>query len=520
MNVFPAQAEINAIHVCMMNPTDGWTARALEAVSGVRVVPVVAHETAIAAAIEKHYSKYLSGPIKFEPDASRDAAEDVYRSMLDQPFEEFLRPAVALVNRNRDAIQRDPNALESIIRNPVIIRLVQQTLCRAIESGASDVHIEPTGDSLRLRTRIDGAIRIFHILPPNMTAPIVARLKAMAEVPIHPSPIPIDARIGYELVWGRAIDLRFSAVPAVTGEKIVMRVLDRTRARRELKDLGVDGRTREQLETACDLPNGLLLVTGPTGSGKSSTLYALLDRMNGEDVCIVTAEDPVESRIIGVTQIQCNEEAGLTYMAALRSFLRQDPDVIMVGEVRDTETADIALKAALTGHLVLSTLHTNDSPGAVLRLTNMNIEPFVIASALRLVVAQRLIRRLCRECKRPLPMDSEQRRLLLESLSDAGRDIVRGATLYEAVGCPACSASGYRGRVGIFEILRVTENIEELIIKRASAAAIRGVARAEGMLTLREAGLHKAAEGETSISEVLEHTIADVEEPAPAAMER
>jgi type IV pilus assembly protein PilB len=508
--VFPAQMEVNTIHVCMVNPTDGTTARALESVSGCRVVPMVSHERAIAEAIEQHYAKHLTGPVPaFDESAGRRAAEQAYRALLERDFDDFLKPAVALVNRHRDAIQRDEKALEGIIREPAIIRLVQQLLCRAIESGASDVHVEPTGEGLRLRARVDGSMRVLHVLPPNASTPLVARLKAMAEMPIQASRTPLDGRIGYDLVWGRGIDLRFSAVPSVTGEKVVLRVLDRTRERRRLTDLGVDEHTCKLLEDASDLPNGLLLVTGPTGSGKSSTLYALLDRLNGEDVAILTAEDPVESRVIGVTQVQCSEDAGLTYATALRSFLRQDPDVVMVGEIRDAETADIALKAALTGHLVLSTLHTNDAPGAVLRLTNMGIEPFVVASALRLVVAQRLVRRLCAKCKRPLSLESETLRPIVAAASpEVARAILDGHP-HEPVGCAACGGSGYRGRIGLFEVLTVNDAVEDLIIRRAPASEIRQAARAAGMRTLREAGWHMFASGQTSIAEVLGHTVAD-----------
>lgn len=498
LGVFPAQMELNAIHVCMLNPSDGWTTRALESISGCRIVPLVTHERAVYGAIDKHYRKFVPATPRATESEGKAAVQEIYRDFLSEPFDTFAKPAIGLVNRNRDAIQRDPNAIESIIRDPHIIRLVQQILCRAVESGASDIHFEPIGDALRIRGRVDGAMRVLHTLPHNAAFPIVARLKAMAELPIAPSTVPLDARIGYDIIWGRGVDLRFSLVPAVTGEKVVLRVLDRTRERRQLTDLGVDSETLAELESASELPNGLLLVTGPTGSGKSSTLYALLDRLNSDDTCILTAEDPVESRIAGVTQVQCDEERGVRFAMALRSFLRQDPDVLMVGEIRDAETADIALKSALTGHLVLSSLHTNDAPGAVLRLINMNLEPFLIASALRLVVAQRLIRRLCKKCKVPAAAGVEK------TLGLPPR-----ATVFEPKGCPECSGSGFRGRVGIFEVLTVTERIEDLIIKRAGVTEIRAQARADGMRTLREAGLRKVAEGDTSIAEVLEHTIAE-----------
>jgi type IV pilus assembly protein PilB len=515
--IFPAQMELNTLHLCMLNPTDGWTGRAIEAVSGCRVMPLVTHEAAVVPAIQRHYGRFLSKPVEHAVADGRAVIEREYRALLAKPFDDFAKPAMTAINRSRDAIARDPAALETLVREPVIIRLVHQILARAVEMGASDVHVEPVGDALRIRVRIDGSMRIAHTLPATAAAPIIARLKAMADLPLTPSTTPVDARIGYDLVWGRGIDLRFSLVPAVTGEKIVLRVLDRTRERRGLEQLGMDAETRSEIERASDLPNGLILVTGPTGSGKSSTLYALLDRLNDEDTCILTAEDPVESRVAGVTQVQCDEEAGVGFAAALRSFLRQDPDVLMVGEVRDAETADIALKSALTGHLVLSTLHTNDAPGAVLRLVNMNLEPFLIASALRLVVAQRLIRRLCQTCKVALSPQSSELRTLLASVGPDARRILESGSVSAPKGCAECNSSGYRGRVGIFEVLRVSDGIEEMILSRVPASAIRARARSEGMRTLRYAALRKLAEGQTSIAEVMEHTLADEQEPAPKA---
>ncbi len=512
--VFPVQMEVNRLHVCLLNPTDGWTVRALEALSGCRIVPAVSHEAAIIEALNTHYSQYFSAPPKYGADDAHAAVDRAYKRLLDAPFESYLQPAVSLINRNRDAILRDPKAIENLVRDPAIIRLVQQVLCRAIESGASDVHIEPTGEQLRIRIRVDGSMRVVQTLPASAAVPILSRIKAMAELPLGPATTPLDARIGYDLVLGRAIDLRFSLVPAITGEKVVLRVLDRSRERRQLSDLGVDPYTLSLFEQAAELPNGLILVTGPTGSGKSSTLYALLDRLNQDDVCLLTAEDPVESRIPGVTQVQCDESKGVTYALALRSFLRQDPDVMMVGEIRDTETADIALKAALTGHLVLSTLHTNDAPGAVLRLINMDLEPFVIASSLRLIVAQRLVRKLCPQCKRVMTRDRDGRvdvppvmRAMVTQLESMRPGVP--LQIYEPVGCAACGSSGYRGRTGIFEMLRVTPAIEELILARATASEVRHKARTEGMHTLRDAGLAKVLAGETSLAEVLEHSIGD-----------
>ncbi len=510
MLAFPAQMEVNRLHVCLLNPTDARYRRSLESLSGCQVVPLLATEPAVSGALTKHYAASLKGrTLTYMGEASLTSAEAAYKAAIETPFSQYVEGAAAFANRTRDTLGQGEQGLELLAREPVIIRLVHQTIARSVEAGSSDIHVEPAEGRLRVRARVDGALRVLHDLPPSVIQPVTARLKAMADVPLQTATAPIDARIGYDLVWGRPIDLRFSLVPSISGEKVVMRVLDRARQRRDLGDLGVDPETKTLLEEASDLPNGLLLVTGPTGSGKSSTLYALLDRLNTEDECVLTAEDPVESRILGVTQVQCDAEV-LTYAMALRSFLRQDPDVIMVGEVRDAETADIALKAALTGHMVLSSLHTNDAAGAVLRLLNMGLESFIVASALRLVVAQRLVRRLCRECRQPVEIDTRTHPIFAPytRLHHHGR-----VSINEPRGCEACTGLGYRGRTGIFEVLRISPAIEDLVMRRASVSDIRVQAWQDGMRTLREAALAKVLVGDTSLAEVLEHTVA-VETPA------
>ncbi len=509
MMAFPAQMEVNRLHVCLLNPTDTRYRRCLESLSGCQVLPLLATEPAVTAALQRHYASHGAGSIRYSGEASLSVAESAYQHALAVPFGDYVDAAASFANRTRDTLGEGVQGLELLAREPVIIRLVHQIIVRSVEAGASDIHVEPAEGRLRVRARVDGALRVLHDLPPSVIPGVTARLKAMADVPLTAATAPIDARIGYDLVWGRPVDLRFSLVPSISGEKVVMRVLDRARQRRDLGDLGVDDETRLLLEDASDLPNGLLLVTGPTGSGKSSTLYALLDRLNTEDECILTAEDPVESRILGVTQVQCDAEE-LTYATALRSFLRQDPDVIMVGEVRDAETADIALKAALTGHMVLSSLHTNDASGAVLRLLNMGLESFIVASALRLVVAQRLVRRLCRECSTPADIDVRTHSLTapFERLHHHGR-----VTIREPRGCQACGGAGYRGRTGIFEVLKISAAIEDLVMRRASVSEIRLQASRDGMRTLREAALVKVLAGETSLAEVVEHTVA-VDAPA------
>lgn len=505
--IFPVQSELNVVHVCMLNPTDQALLSWLEALSGCRIKPMVCHETGIASALEQHYKKFLSAaPVYMKDPAQMKAvAQAAFERDFQAPFEQFSEPAIAYVNRNRDRMRTDPTALESIIRDPSIIRLVNQILNRLVLAGASDIHFEPAEDAFRIRTRIDGVIRTKWMMPENLKLPVVARLKAMAGIPIETSPIPVDARIGYDMIWGKQVDFRFSDLPSLLGEKIVLRVLDRSKERKKLTELGFDADSLAKVTRAAELPNGLILVTGPTGSGKSSTLYSLLDRLNEDSVCILTAEDPVESRVTGVVQVQCEEEKGLTFATSLRSFLRQDPDVIMVGEIRDQETADIALKSALTGHLVLSTLHTNDAPSTVLRLLNMGLEPFLIASALRLVLAQRLLRRLCPKCRKPMNADASK----LRQIRDQYPGLLDGKEVFQAGGCDACDQSGYGGRTGIFEALEIIEPIEELIIAQKSAHEIRSTARQYGMKTLRENGLLKVAEGVTSLDEVLQNTVAD-----------
>ena len=505
--VFPIQSELNVIHVCMLNPTDSATIQWLEGLSGCLIKPLVCHEMGIVSALEQHYKKYLTTPPTYlnNPEQAKAIAQAAFDRDFQAPFEKFLEPAIAYANRNRDRMKKDPSGLQAAIRDPSIIKLVNQILNRLVLANASDLHFEPAEDKFRIRVRIDGVIKTKWVMPENMKLPVVARLKAMAGIPTESASVPLDARIGYDMIWGRQVDFRFSDLPALLGEKIVLRVLDRSKERKNLTDLGFDPTTFTVVTRAAELPNGLILVTGPTGSGKSSTLYAMLDKLNDDAECILTAEDPVESRVPGVVQVQCEEEKGLTFAASLRSFLRQDPDIIMVGEIRDAETADIAMKAALTGHLVLSTLHTNDAPSTVLRLLNMGLEPFLIASSLRLVLAQRLLRKLCPKCKKP----ADPNGIKLKEMSAQYPGTFDGKNTFESAGCAECDQTGYRGRTGIFEALEIIEPIEELIIAQKPAHEIRSTARQFGMKTLRENGLQKVAAGLTSLEEVLQNTVAD-----------
>jgi type IV pilus assembly protein PilB len=508
--LFPVQSELNAIRVAMLNPTDRSLLSALEGVSGCRIHALAGLETSISSAISQHYGVALNGLPKAAVDSEAALAlvDRVVRLRLEAPMEEYADPAVALLNRNRDKIRADPAALEAVVRDPDVIRFVHQILVRLVLGGASDVHFEPLENAFRIRARVDGSMRTAWSFPPPVGLATIARLKVMAGVEMKPSAEPIDARISYDLVWGKDVDFRFSSLPSLFGEKIVLRALDRSRKRQGIAELGFDPETLSRVRQAAERPNGLILVTGPTGSGKTSTLYALVDHLNDDDVNIVSAEDPVESKIAGVTQVHCGEETGITFADALRSFLRQDPDVVLVGEIRDKETADIALKASLTGHLVMSTLHTNDAPSTILRLLNMDLDPFMVGSAVRLVLAQRLVRRLCPKCKKPAGAPPP-----LEAFSAREKAILAGVKLFEPVGCDQCGRTGYRGRRGIFEALLVTDELEELIAAKSSVVEMRELAMRQGMKTLRESGLALAAAGETSLDEVIASTVGEA--PAP-----
>ena len=505
--MFPVQSELDTIRVCMLNPTDKVFVGALEALSGCHVDTVAGHEHLLAAAISKHYMNgaVLDGlpSAAVSSEAVRSLTDAIVKQRIELPIETYSDPAVALVNRNHDRLASDPATLERVIRDPDVIAFVHQVLVRLVYAGASDIHFEPLESELRVRSRVDGAMRIAWRLPSALALVTVARLKVMAGLDIKPSREPLDARISHDLIWGKDVDFRFSSLPSLYGEKIVLRALDRSRKLQTLAEVGFDGETLERVRHASESPNGLILVTGPTGSGKTSTLYALVEDLNCEDVNIVSAEDPVESKIKGVTQVHCGEEAGISFVDALRSFLRQDPDVILVGEIRDQETAEISLKAALTGHLVMSTLHTNDAPGTILRLLNMDLDPYMVGSAVSLVLAQRLVRRLCEECK------ASSNTGITKVFGARERAVLRGATLYEPKGCADCSETGYRGRLAIFEALLVTDEIEELVAKKPSVVEIRELALKQGMITLRESGLRRVATGETSIEEVLTSTMGD-----------
>ncbi|MDQ7829288.1 MAG: type II secretion system ATPase GspE [Armatimonadota bacterium] len=391
--------------------------------------------------------------------------------------------------------------LRAVAEEAPIVRLAHSILVQAVRQRASDIHVEPQEREVVVRFRVDGTLHKVMAVPMQAHAALVSRLKIMANLDIAERRVPQDGRIEMALD-GRAVDLRVSTVPSMWGESVVMRILDKGNAMVPIERLGFRPEARARFERLIAKPCGLILVTGPTGSGKTTTLYAALNRLNRPDVKILTIEDPVEYQLPGIVQVQVNPRAGLTFARGLRAFLRQDPDIIMLGEVRDEETARIAVQASLTGHLVLSTLHTNDAPSAVTRLADMGIEPFLVGASVLGVVAQRLVRALCVECREPYAPTPEV-------LARLGLEPAEAPVVYRPRGCPRCGGLGYRGRLGLYEVMTVDDALRDLIVRGAGAAALREAALAAGMRTLREEGLARALDGTTSLEEVLRVVLVD-----------
>jgi len=388
-----------------------------------------------------------------------------------------------------------------------VVGLVNRLLVEAYRRGASDIHVEPGEREVAVRLRVDGLLTDLGSLPLRLRESVATRVKILASLDIAERRLPQGGRIRIRIRQhdkARDVDFRVSCLPTVWGEKIVLRLLDQGQLMLEMAELGFEPASLERFEAAIARPHGIVLVTGPTGSGKTNTLYSALASLNRRDTNIMTAEDPVEYNLPGVNQVQIREAAGLTFAAALRELLRQDPDVIMVGEIRDYETAEMAVKAALTGHLVLATLHTNDAPSTVSRLVNMGIEPFLVGTAVNLIQAQRLVRRICAECRTEVTGDVPERRLLAAGFAIRALDELR---LYRGRGCPACAGSGYKGRVGLYETLEMSERIRDQVMIGATPVEVRRTALAEGMLTLRMSGLEKVRRGITTLEEVLRETV-------------
>lgn len=457
--------------VAMANPGNVFAIDDIRTVTGVDVRPVVATEAAIIDAISQYHRV--------------DGEAEAVTAKASRSFE-----AEAALVQVREVVDEAP-----------IVRLVNLLISQAVIDRASDIHIEPSGNDVRVRYRIDGVLHEVMRPPKNIQAGILSRLKVMADINIAERRVPQDGRIN-TVIEGRPVDLRVATLPTVNGEKIVMRILDKSTALLRLSDLGFLPESMAAYERSFRKPYGTILVTGPTGSGKSTTLYATLNILNDESKNVITVEDPVEYQLEGINQVQVNVKAGLTFASALRSILRSDPDIVLLGEVRDRETAIIAIEAALTGHLVLSTLHTNDAASTPSRLVEMGVEPFLVGSAIDCIVAQRLARRLCERCKQAYQPERHE----LESI---GWDFERlgGAlerpTLFRPAGCGACGRTGYRGRFGIHEVLTVTEEVERMIIERAHTDDIRKAAAGAGMLSLRNAGFAEVGRGTTSLEELL-----------------
>jgi type IV pilus assembly protein PilB len=464
----PIGFEDDKLVIAMADPANVLAIDDIRAISGREVVLKVATRSDVEAAVSRMASMDDS-----VTDMAELAAEDAVES-------------------------QDLGAVEAAADEAPVVKLVNMLITRAAADRASDIHIEPTERDLRVRFRIDGVLHEIMRTPRSITNAVVSRLKIMSDIDIAERRRPQDGRINLK-VGGKQLDLRVSTLPTIYGEKVVMRLLDTSTALLELKDLGFLGDNETRYKQSFTKPYGTILCVGPTGSGKSTTLYATLNVLNNPEVNIVTIEDPVEYRLSGISQVQVNKKAGLTFASALRSFLRQDPDVMLVGEIRDQETANIAIESALTGHLVLSTLHTNDAPSAISRLIEMGVEPFLVGSALDAVLAQRLARRLCSHCKEPYTPTAEA----LQEAGFAFEGVDSLPTLYRANGCGSCSKTGYRGRLAVHELMTVNEELELLAVERAPTETLAKAAAANGMRTLREDGLDKVALGLTSIEEIM-----------------
>lgn len=472
-NVIPLRVEDRRLVVAMSDPTNLYALEDLKIISGYQIVPMVATETQIRQVQNKVFAM----------------GEEVSEILEGAAGDSFIESADEL------ELGVDAGAEEA-----PVIRLVSSILQQAVGDGASDIHIEPGSRGLSVRFRVDGVLREIMSIPPKLQNGVIARLKILSNLNIAEKRVPQDGRFSVRL-GGQKVDLRAASLPTVYGEKIVLRLLDNTSVGVDLTKLGFPPKIFERYEEIFRRPYGAILVTGPTGSGKSTTLYATLNELNSPEKNIITVEDPVEYRMEGINQVQVNPKVGLTFASGLRSILRSDPDIVMIGEIRDFETAKISVEAALTGHMVLATLHTNNAPGAMGRLTDMGVEPFLTASAVDCVIAQRLARRLCEHCKEPVEIEEEILRNLdfpFEMISQED-----GLHFYKAVGCGRCGGAGYRGRVGIYELMVVTDEIRDLVLTRASTAEMGRAARREGMIALREDGLAKAAQGVTTIEEVL-----------------
>jgi type IV pilus assembly protein PilB len=473
--------------IAMTDPTNVFAMDDIKFMTGFNVEPVVASEASVSEAIAKFYGDVSSG-------------EELNKVMKDLGAEDSADLELAAEEQEMDLA-----ALEKAAEEAPIIKLVNLVLTDAVKRGASDIHMEPYERELRIRFRIDGQLQSVMTPPLKLKDAITSRVKIMAKLDISEKRLPQDGRIMIKYRQQsriKELDFRVSTVPTLFGEKIVMRLLDKENLRLDMTKLGFESESLAKFERAILRPYGMVLVTGPTGSGKTNTLYSSVSRLNTPDTNIMTAEDPIEFQLAGINQVQMKDQIGLNFASALRAFLRQDPNIILVGEIRDFETAEIAVKAALTGHLVLSTLHTNDAPSTISRLMNMGIEPFLVATSVNLICAQRLVRRICGNCKEPVELPEQ-------TLLDAGftQEELKTATVFHGKGCSVCNKNGYKGRVGLYEVMEITDELRELILVGASALELKKKALDGGMISLRRSGLTKVTQGLTTLDEVLRETV-------------
>ncbi len=484
--IMPVSKAGAKVTIAMIDPTNVFAMDDIKFMTGYNVEPVVASESAIRTAIDKYYGSTHALELKKVMEDLDEGVDDL--EVLEEEPEEF-----------------DIDALEEESDEAPVVRLVNIILTDAIKRGASDIHVEPYEKKYRCRYRVDGILYEVMHPPLRLREAITSRIKIMAKLDIAEKRLPQDGRIKIKTKIGnrnKELDYRVSVLPTIYGEKIVMRLLDKDNLMLDMTKLGFEAESLTSFENAIRKPYGMVLVTGPTGSGKTNTLYSALSTINRADTNIMTAEDPVEFNLPGINQVQMKESIGLNFAAALRSFLRQDPNTILVGEIRDFETAEVAIKAALTGHLVLSTLHTNDAPSTINRLMNMVIEPFLVATSVHLVVAQRLVRRICTYCKEPVDASPAA----LTTIGYSERE-ARSTRLFQGRGCEKCGETGYRGRVGLYEVMTVSEEVRDLILNGASSFELREKAIEEGMLTLRMSGLAKIKDGVTTVEEVVRETV-------------
>jgi type IV pilus assembly protein PilB len=494
-SVLPLSRVGATLTLAMVDPTNVFAIDDIKFMTGLSVEPVVVSETAFNTAVKKYYgtSREMELAKVMEDLVAESTSMPDYGEDIDQVEVEDAQEEIDLEN------------LERMSEDAPVVKLVNVILVDALRRGASDIHIEPYEKEFRVRFRMDGVLYNIMAPPMKMRDALTSRLKIMARLDIAEKRLPQDGRIKIRVRLdnrSRELDFRVSSLPTIFGEKIVLRLLDKENLRLDMTQLGFESESLDKFKRNITKPYGMVLVTGPTGSGKTSTLYSALQSLNTPETNIMTAEDPVEFNLPGINQVQMKESIGLNFAAALRSFLRQDPNIILVGEIRDFETAEIGVKAALTGHLVLSTLHTNDAPSTISRLMNMGIEPFLVATSVNLIQAQRLVRRICKECKAEV-------RTPEEAMIDVGfvASEIKEIRTFKGAGCSACNGTGYKGRVGLYEVMEITEDMRELILVGASGLELRRKAIEEGMLTLRFSGLEKIRQGMTTVEEVVRETV-------------